>query len=398
LVSQRQVDEALRWIDQGGFLIVGVGQETEGYDSLLKRFDIRPEEHEFDLENSLFGDEGLEDMSPSERMREVNRRIKERREEEESEQSEEADAANENNELSDDSTPAKQDRKVVSEDDSFNKQLFDLLNIDYQHSYYKADLGEDYGEIHLAALDQISLAHPLIEGQDYFDENEEEPEDAESGELKSENQRIDPEYEMVANIADEHGTRLLQFDSGKGTLTAISSAALWDNDHIGLADHALFLAFFVPENSKLHLFYNFDVPSILEIVSKYFYELLIISLLMLCLWLWRRGIRVQRKVEFIEGQRRNFHEHLHAAAKFMTVNNQFQPLLSALQDDISNQMRSFYPGFAQLTKPAQVAMLVERTELSEDLVQSWADYCDNLENQEQLLAALKIGNAIRNKL
>jgi len=82
----------------------------------------------------------------------------------------------------------------------------------------------------------------------------------------------------------------------------------------------------------------------------------------------------------------------------MTVNNQFQPLLSALQDDISNQMRSFYPGFAQLTKPAQVAMLVERTELSEDLVQSWADYCDNLENQEQLLAALKIGNAIRNKL
>lgn len=387
LVSQSQIDAAVNWIEQGGFLIVGVGQETEGYDSLLARFQIQPEEDEASMENSLYSDEGLEDLSPSERLREINRRIKEGQ----AQQSEESDSGA-SPEASDatESEPDR-DKPVSDENDSFNMQLFNFLNVDYQHTYYPVELTEDYGDVHLAVLDRITLAHPLIEGAEYFEDEDEDTS------IENSPASVDG-YQMVASIADDSGTRLLQFDYGDGTLTAISSAKLWNNDYIGVADHALFLAYFVPENSRLHLFYNFDVPSIVEILRKLFLELLIISLVMLLLWLWRRGIRVQREVVVVEGQRRNFQEHLHAAAKFMTANKQFEPLISSLQHDIADQMRSYYPGFAQLAKPAQVAMLVERTQLSQDLVQSWADYCDNLENQEQLLAALKIGNAIRKKL
>jgi len=43
-------------------------------------------------------------------------------------------------------------------------------------------------------------------------------------------------------------------------------------------------------------------------------------------------------------------------------------------------------------------MLVERTELPEKIIQSWARYCDSVNSQDELLAALKIGNLIRKKL
>lgn len=365
LVSKSQIDAAMAWIERGGFLIVGVGKELQGYDSLLSRFDIKPAKEKFNVAEVLLGGKDAAEMSPSERMREINRKIKERNEKEKaSEQS---------------------GKPKVDEDDSFNEQLFDLLNIDDDHKYYKVNLGEDVGDIYLAVLDRVLLEHPLVYADD------EEPNEYADGDYET-------AYEMLTSLSDETGPRLLQFRHGEGTFTAISSSELWDNDYIGLADHAFFLSYFVPEGSRLHFFYNFDVPSLWEMLKKYFLELILISMLMLVLWLWRRGLRVQREVEVTEGQRRSFAEHLHAAAKFLVVNKQYSPLINSIKEDIELQMRPFYPGFSQLNSQSQAAMLVERTELSEDLINSWTRYCENVKSQDELLAALKIGNAIRKKL
>jgi len=371
LVSKSQIDAAMNWVERGGFLIVGVGKESQGHDSLLERFDIDPVVEDVRIEDIFLGDES-EVVSPSEQMREINRQIKEAQEKEQKE--------------SPKSDSGEAPRTKVDENDSFNKQLFDLLNRDYAHEYYKVDLDDELGEIYLASLDKITLEHPLVVSR-----YEPGDDDENSADMHS-------DYEFLAEVSDENGPRLLQFSYGAGTFTALSSSELWDNDYIGLADHAFFLSYFVPDDSRLHFFYNFDVPSIWEILKQYFWELILIGAVMLVLWLWRRGLRVQREIIIVDGQRRSFAEHLHAAAKFLVGNKQYQLLLNSLKDDIEIQMRPFYPGFSQLNSQSQVTMLVERTELPEKIIQSWARYCDSVNSQDELLAALKIGNLIRKKL
>jgi len=379
LVSRNQIDAAMEWVKNGGFLIVGVGQESQGYDSILKRFDLRPKQAAVTIEDGLFSDDELTDMSASERMREINRRLKERQQKQSDE---------EQNTGVDGVKPMESDKAVIDENDSFNDQLINFLNVDYKHEYYKVYLGEEVGDIHLAVLDRITLLHPWIDGED----------DASDNTSVMSNDQGFESYEIVSNVADENGTRLIQFGHGEGTFTAISSSRLWNNDYIGVADHAHFLSYIVPKGSRLHLFYNFNVPGLWEILKKVFAELLFVLLIILVLWLWRRGMRVQRQVDVTDGQRRDFSEHLAASAKFMVANKQFQPLVNSLRNDIANQMRPFYPGFAQLNQSAQITMLMERTQLPQSVISDWVAYCEKVENQEQLLLALKLGNAIRKKL
>lgn len=367
LVSKSQIDAAMSWIESGGSMVVGVGRESVGYDSLLSRFDIDVVESKYDFAEALLGDEENAEMTPSERMREINRRARERK----------AKAKKESN----------QNRKPMHSDGGsgdLGELLLDLLDLVRDKEYYKVKLSDDAEEVHLASLDRIVFDHPLIYA-DYED-------------LEYEDDSDWYDYELVANIPDEDGQRIIQFSYGQGKLTAISSSKLWENDYIGLADHAFFLSQLSPEGSRLHFFYNFDVPSLWDLLKKYFYELLIVLGVLIVLWVWRRGQRVQREILNIDGQRRNFDEHLHAAAKFLVGNKQYKPLVTSLKEDIDLQMRPFYPGFAQLNDQARAAMLVERTGLPEELIQSWVRFCENVNSQEELLAALKIGNVIRKKL
>ena len=374
LVSKSQIDKAMQWVEQGGTLIAGVGKESKGYDSILDRFDIIPVEEEFNIDKVLLGDDETSDMSPSERMREVNRRARERK-------------AQQKNQNSESRKPAR-----AGDDDQTNisEFLFDLLDIVRDYEYYRVSLDDDYGDIYLASLDRISLEHELISAEldEWRDEDSEQYNEYAD----------DYDYELLANVSDESGQRFIRVGYGDGSFTAISSSKMWNNDYIGLADHALFFSYLVPDSSRLHFVYNFDVPSLWEILKKYFWELLVMSAVMLALWLWRRGLRVQREIIFVEGQRRSFAEHLQAAAKFLVSNKQYKPLVNWVREDIEFQMRPYYPGFSQLNPQSQVAMLVERTELPEEFIQSWVRYCEKIESQDELVAALKIGNTIRKKL
>jgi len=165
-----------------------------------------------------------------------------------------------------------------------------------------------------------------------------------------------------------------------------------------LGDHAYFLSHLVPNESRMHLFYNISSPSIGQILAQYFYEALYALLALLALWLWWRGMRVQSVVETIEGQRRNFAEHLASSAKYLIANEQYEQLLEPIKDDIEQQMRLFYPNYPQLNPQAQLTMLLERTDIKQSTLQQWLVLCGGVSSQQQLLAALKIGNAIRKQL
>lgn len=358
LVSQRQINDALDWISRGGYMIVGVSEKIQGNASILKHFDIVPEEVDVQFDDALLDDKG-EPMSASEQMREINRKLDEV-------------------EPSDEDTPD-DTRRIVDSDDAFNDQLFDLLNTEYQHQYYKMDINGG-NELTIAVLDRIILNHDLI--NNYSEDNS----------LKRNG------YTLNTWSRDEHGERLLHFHYGEGSFVALSSTELWENDYIGLADHAYFLSYLVPDDSTLQLFYNLNVPSLFSLIMRYFVEFIWASILLLLLWLWFHGVRVQLTSPMSDKGRRSFAEHLRASADFLSRNEQFSTLLEALQEDIETQFKGHYPNFSHLNDATKAAILVDKTQLPQATIDDWLAFCKNIESREQLFSALQLGNAIRKQL
>jgi len=381
LVSPRQVEAAVDWVKRGGYLIAGVGKEIQGQTSILKRFDIEPEYLEVDIED-IFLDKDGNSKTASERLREVNKKIEERqakRDAEAAKKTAEGDVESSDLGANDSPTDEGDKPKSVDADDEFNQQLLDLLNPEYDHEYFKLNVAGD-DDLFIAVLDRIVLNHYLL--YDYDDERGYSASD----------------YKLRAWSSDENGERLLQIDYGEGSLVAISSSDLWENEHIGMGDHAYFLSYLVPDDSTLQLFYNVQSPPLLQIVYKYFYEMIWAAVLLLALWLWHRGIRIQRITPNEDGGRRNFAEHLRSSAEFLTRNNQFSTLVHPIKHDIELQLRAQHPNFSQLNDATQVAILSDKTDLSKPAIESWLEYCRNIDNREQLFAALQLGNAIRKQL
>ena len=78
ILTQSQIDKAMDWVDSGGFLIVGVGDEIQGNASILERFDIDPIEYTDSNDNYLIEDGEFKPLS--QRLRELNEEIDERNE------------------------------------------------------------------------------------------------------------------------------------------------------------------------------------------------------------------------------------------------------------------------------------------------------------------------------
>ena len=371
LVSQSQVNDAVDWVRQGGFLIVGVDKEIEGKVSILNEFEIWPEEGVIDVDDIFIDDDG-ESLTASERLRKLNEEIEER------ELEREDNAADSNDE----------------ETASLEEEMFDALNDEYRYEYFTLDLNGDEDTIHIAVLDNIDLYHPIIYGaEDYQYENEGDPK-------KNYEQFKQDHYDhdISAWASDQQGVRLIQIKYGSGTFTALSSADLWLNDYIGLADHAYLLSHFVPSGNTLHLFFDVNAPSIFTLIYRNFSEWVWAVFILLFLWLWRRSIRVQKVVEVPEGQRRNFAEHLASSAEFLVKNKQFETLIKPLQIEIEQLLRQHCHNFSSLNETAQVAILTEHSSVSENAIKRWVGYTKNVASQDDVFAALNIGKEIRNSL
>lgn len=399
LVSSSQIDAAVDWVQRGGSLIVGVGAEVTGHDSLLSRFDLQPRERNFDFDEVI--DEAVEELSASERMREVNRKLKEQEAADElatKERSEDGDVGDapqpESTETSQVGNSTESTGKKTRTRSDFNRQLFELLNVELDYEYYPVFLNESHGEVYLAVLDELTFTHPDIDYEDYQAATSDSADSSE----KRLQVTVPLEYQLVASISDEAGVRLLQFELGEGRFTAISSSDLWRNDSIGLADHAYFLSYMVPSGSTLHFFYNVDVASLGSVLLTNFPEFIYLALITLGLWLWRHGLRSQRIHPVVEGQRRNFSEHLSASARYLVANKQWTLLIESIKEDIELQMRVYDANFSRLPAQTQINLLAKQTDIPTSHIERWLAYCNQLNNQDELFAALKLGHLIRKKL
>ena len=372
LVSESQIEKAVAWVKKGGFLILGVEDEVEGHSSILKHYNIEVDKESIDLQDILVDRDG-ERLTEEERAQEIERRL--------------------NNPS--DSDESSEDGRLVAQDDT-TRAVLRLLNLEFDHRFFPMELKDIDDTLYIAVLDRVVLDHSEFYDSDEDYQSGYDQADSDANLTMDYDKEFD--YQVAGEISDDYGTRLLQIKDELGTVTALSSTKLWRNKNIGLGDHARLLSYFVPDNSNVHFFYDVQAPTLTELANQYLKETVIGVLLFVFFWLWRIATRVLKQREIDPRLGRDFGEHLKAGAKFIAKHEQYQPILTSINEDIELQMRRYHFGFASLVNADKTKLLNKQTGLDPAIFTRWYAMCENVKNEYDFVQALKLGQTIRNKL
>lgn len=108
---------------------------------------------------------------------------------------------------------------------------------------------------------------------------------------------FDPDYHLYdpqnhayawANSGD--ATHLLQMQHGKGLVTVLTDAWIWQNRNIEQYDNA-WLLWYLTQDNQVTLLYRAERDSLATLLARHFPEALAAALLLLLAGLWRAGLR-----------------------------------------------------------------------------------------------------------
>lgn len=181
------------------------------------------------------------------------------------------------------------------------------------------------------------------------------------------NLELEDQQDRASLWADNNGSiKLLQFPYGKGKITVITSADIWQNNAIGDYDHAWLLSYLTAGHT-VTLFYTPVVrvtehPSfLLAIIKNYPYTLLAI-VLFIFLVLWHKSVRSGPLEPAVEKNRRQLTEQLTAQANFIYQQAGAQQLISLLQKEIAYLVKKRLPHFDELSMSEQHQFISKLTE------------------------------------
>lgn len=180
---------------------------------------------------------------------------------------------------------------------------------------------------------------------------------------------FDPDYHLYdpqnhayawANSGD--ATHLLQMQHGKGLVTVLTDAWIWQNRNIEQYDNA-WLLWYLTQDNQVTLLYRAERDSLATLLARHFPEALAAALLLLLAGLWRAGLRQGPLQPVASRSRRQLEEHLRAGADFLLRQRGHVALLHGLQRDILRRARRRHPGFEQLGVAEQWQILGRMTRL-----------------------------------
>jgi len=166
----------------------------------------------------------------------------------------------------------------------------------------------------------------------------------------------DPQNLAQAWANSEASTHLMQMTYGQGTITVLTDAELWKNDHIDQYDNA-WLLWYLSADTDVTLLFNTDHDNLLTLLLRYFPQAIVALLALIALWLWRSAVRHGPLQQPASKARRQLQEHLQASAAFHLRHNGQQHLLQSLQQDVLRRARQIHPGFEQLVVAEQWQVL-----------------------------------------
>lgn len=170
----------------------------------------------------------------------------------------------------------------------------------------------------------------------------------------------DPEDHARYWANSANATHLLQLVQGKGLLTILTDAQLWQNHVIARNDNA-WLLWYLTQNSTVTLITDTDHENLLTLLLRHFPLALVALAVLVALSVWRVALREGPVQWPAPLARRQLTEHLRASAGFLLRRRGHQALLKHLQQDILRRARLRHPGFETLVVAEQWQVLARLT-------------------------------------
>ncbi|WLH13860.1 DUF4350 domain-containing protein [Pseudomonas hefeiensis] len=170
----------------------------------------------------------------------------------------------------------------------------------------------------------------------------------------------DPQNLAQAWANSALATHMMQLNHGLGSITVLTDAELWKNDHIDQYDNA-WLLWYLSADTQVTLLYDIDHDNLLALLLRYFPQASVALLALIALWLWRSAMRQGPLQQPAAKARRQLEEHLQASAAFHLRHNGRQHLLHSLQQDVLRRARHLHPGFEQQAVAEQWQVLARLT-------------------------------------
>ncbi len=392
IVSERQTENLLNWVDRGGHLVVAMGPVSEDEHPLLDVFSVTldsnyyddecgceeededyPEEGEDNSEDEEDSEEITPQKTLSERMREHNEKVFAKREGTDSLDPEERTVEESPEEES-------QGPETAADSEAGENQTGDGIVEDWEVT----EEDENDGMVRLTFSDieetlvidfntYRTIEHPWLYEDD--DVNE-----------------YDIDYRKPSYWKGADGAvSFMQFDYGDGVVTFISNN-IWSNWEIEEHDHAYLLWLFAPERNGMLLLYGTTMPSLWDLLWRHFPEFTLGAWVLLALWLFYRIKRFGPIRSIDVTQRRSLEEHLSMSGRYYWKEKCFDHLVGPLRKMILRQAP-----LNNLSEKECILYLHERCGIEANEIK-YALY-DNLDlNEEQLTRVISNLQTIRKAL
>ncbi|SEJ32406.1 protein of unknown function [Azotobacter beijerinckii] len=166
----------------------------------------------------------------------------------------------------------------------------------------------------------------------------------------------DSRHRTYAWANSGEATHLLQVHHGRGTVTVLSDAWIWENPNIGDHDHA-WLLWYLSRDSQITLVHRVAGEGLATLLLRHFPAALLALALLAGGLLWRAGLRRGPPLPAARPARRQLEEHLRADADFLLRRGGQASLLQGLQQDIRRRAGHRELRFAELPEEAQWQLL-----------------------------------------
>lgn len=167
-----------------------------------------------------------------------------------------------------------------------------------------------------------------------------------------------------AQVEDDKGLHLAQFEWGEGLVVFQSDLEIWTNQRVGCFDHAYSLWKFIDDHGKVWFLVNQEAPSLWTLIWRAAPYGSMAALFALSLWLWAQASRFGPILTRQSEGRRSLAEHIHASAMLLWRRQEHPYLVARLRDDLRQQLVKHYPHFTGWSEQEQLAHLQSLTSLS----------------------------------
>lgn len=167
--------------------------------------------------------------------------------------------------------------------------------------------------------------------------------------------------QLLGYAKNDERIGLLHFRLGHGHVSVLADTRIWQNNRIGLFDHALLLATLSSGADQFYLQHDVDVPTLTELIRQYALAPMLVLWLLLLFWVLGQSRRFGPLEECRREQRRSLAEHVGAVARFHQQHKQLDHLLAPLRRQAMARACRDHIQFEQLSTPEQLALLSRRT-------------------------------------